>query len=414
MRWSLLLLALSLLSVCPAADWLAPGIHELETARKGITCTMVVPPAVSEAKAMPALFVVAQDGKPDAKRWQEWGERRSTVVVAINGLRWWTPIGGSSGLPERWTNFLIEAQAAYGAVLTTVKGGVPLHPFLRFIAGSKSAMPLAVAISEQSSEPFGGLLLIAPGIDAKAGEEMRKDVAVVMVVPDNENEVVMANRVMSAYADAGGTAKLATYDAAGDGEPAFDIHVRAMDWLMNIARATHGRLSARERKTNLEEIAKQAQELPGLVNPATRRECAGFLMSVPGMETLRRDYERLADVWVESTVELAKALEEKDAVEAHEVLSVMVKGKRFQDASAKQQKAAQVVLARMRKNPLIKQEIAASDLVADTCAMLDHDVSPAKQRIALKDLQAVLTQYPKTHAAKVAAKLVSQLQQNLR
>ncbi len=58
--------------------------------------------------------------------------------------------------------------------------------------------------------------------------------------------------------------------------------------------------------------------------------------------------------------------------------------------------------------------MAAADQVADICAVLDHDDSLAKQRIALKDLQAVMAQYPKSQAAKAAAKLVTKIQQNLR
>jgi hypothetical protein len=243
---------------------------------------------------------------------------------------------------------------------------------------------------------------------------LRKDVPLVLAVSDSESSTGMADKVAKQLISDGGTVRIATFTGQYGQAPDFDIQVRTMDWLMNIAKASHSGFSARERRTNLEVIAKQAQELPGLVNPLSRRECAGFLMTVPGMDTLRREYERLADVWVDSTVELAKTLEEKDVLDAHEMLSVLAKGQRFKDASVKQQKVAQAALTRLRKNPVIKQEIAASDLVADTCAMLDHDDSPAKQRIALKDLQDVLAQYPKTRAAKAAAKLVTKIQQNLR
>jgi hypothetical protein len=410
MRWCLSLLALSVLASGYAADWLAPGVHELATARTGISCTLVVPTAVGEAKPLPVLFVVAQDGKPDAKRWHDWGERRNCLVAGINGFAATAPNGES----VHWRDCMADADAAYAATLMVLKRSVPVHPFLRFIVGATSAMPLAVAITRQPPEPFGGMLLITPRTGYSVAGELRKDIPLVLVVPDQEAAAAVADKISRALIAEGGTARTATYDGDGAQEPSFDIHVRAMDWLMNIARASHGGFSARERKANLEEIAKQAQELPGLVDAGTRRECAGFLMSVPGMDTLRREYERLADVWVESAVEMAKAIETKDVIEAHEFLSVLVKGKRYQDASIKQQKVAQAALAKLRKNPAIKQEIAASDLVADTCAMLDHDDSPAKQRIALKDLQAVLAQYPGTHAAAVAARLVSRLQQNLR
>lgn len=137
-------------------------------------------------------------------------------------------------------------------------------------------------------------------------------------------------------------------------------------------------------------------------------------MAVPGMDKLASRYEQLADVWVESSIELVKAREAEDKVDAHAFLSVVSKSSRFKAAGGKQRKAVQTELTRMRRDPAIRSEMAAADQVADICAVLDHDDSLAKQRIALKDLQAVMAQYPKSQAAKAAAKLVTKIQQNLR
>jgi hypothetical protein len=395
-----------------AAEWLAPGIHELTTSREAITCTLVVPAAVAEGKPLPLLMVLAPDGLPEAKPWQEWSDRRGCAVVTIKGYRAGIIPIGKEGM---WPSVVSQAATIHAAVLTAVKAAVPVHPFLRFITGTRGCFNQVVAMTQQDQEDFGGMLVVMPAIDASAVGQLRPDVPVVLVIDaDNEATLTTAGTVGDRLRTDGGILKVATVDDLAGAEPSFDVHTRAMDWLLNIARATHKRFSPKERKGNLEEIAGQAQELPGLVDPAARRECAGFLMSVPGIEKMKRDYERLADVWVESAVEITRLRAAKEPVEAHEFLSVVVKKQRFQEASGKQQKAAQTELTRLRKDPLVRKEIAAYDLVADTCAMLDHDESLAKQRIALKDLQAVIDQYPKTHAAKTAAKLVARLQQNLR
>ncbi len=398
-------------AVASAADWLMSGVHEVATTRTGITCTVVVPPAVTDGKPMPVLFVLAPDGQPNAKRWQEWGDHRGCVVVGINGFRWTSPISKN----DLWQDCVNNAAEIYAAAMVAVKSSVPVHSFLRFVTGAKASMAMAVALTKQEQEDFGGLLMVSPWIDSTAVGELRAEVPVVLVIgANNQGMLSTAGKVAERLLSDGGTIKTATVDDLGDEEPSFDVHTRAMDWLMNISRATHKRFTARERKANLEEIATQAQELPGLVSPTARRECAGFLMAVPGMDKLKREYERLADVWLESSIEIAKARAEKDAVDAHEFLSVVVKNQRFQEAGGKQRKAAQTELTRMRKDPVVRKEVAAYDLVADACAMLDHDESLAKQRIALKDLQAVIDQYPMTHAAKTAAKLVTKIQQNLR
>lgn len=423
MRMFSLIGLLLIASIPSAADWLAPGTHELKTTREMITCTVVVPPAVTEGKPLPALFLVAPDGKPDAKAWSEWAERRGVVVVGITGLTWSMPVGGyatPAGVRvettvDRWSPVVTMTEKVYAAVLAALKPAVPLHSFLRYVAAPKTGMAIAIAMIQDQDEEFGGLLLLSPGVDAEAGKYLRKDVPMVMVVgADYEYGVSQCEKLMfQANAD-GGMARMATVDELVDQVPPMDVNVRAMDWLMNISRVTHEKFTSRERKDNLEKIAEQAQELPGLVNASARRECAGFLMAVPGMDKLASRYEQLADVWVESSLEMAKTSETQDKVTAHAFLSVVSKNSRFKAAGGKQRKAVQTELTRMRRDPAIRSEMAAADQVADICAMLDHDDSLAKQRIALKDLQAVMAQYPKTQAAKSAAKLVSKIQQNLR
>ena len=423
-KTAVLTIWLVMLSVClPAADWLTPGVHKLKTSREQITCTVVVPPAVADGKPLPVLFLVAPDGKPETKAWSEWSERRGVVVVGISGLMWSMPVGGYSApagargenTVDRWSPVVTTTEKDYDAVLAALKPAVPLHPFLRYVAAPKAGMAIAIAMIQDSEQEFGGLLLLSPWVDAAAGKHLRKDVPMVMVVgEDNVNGVSMCEKLLVEAGVLGTTVRMATVDDLADEVPSMDVNLRAMDWLMNIARVTHEKFSARERKDNLEQIAEQAQELPGLVNPGARRECAGFLMAVPGMDKLARPYEQLADVWVESSLEIAKASESEDAIDAHTFLSVVAKSSRFKEAGGKQRKAVQTELTRMRKNPAIRKEVAAADLLADTCAMLDHDDSTAKQRIALKDLQAMMAQYPKTQAAKIAAKLVTKIQQNLR
>lgn len=406
-----------IISVVSSAEWLAPGVHELTTTQELITCTVVVPPAVADGKPMPVLFVIDPQGKPEAKVWSEWAERRGVVVVGIKGPVWSMPVGGygQDTTVDRWAPVVTMTEKYYNAVLAALKPAVPLHPFLRYIAAPKAGTAIAIAMFQDQEQEFGGVLLMSPWIDASAAKYLRKDVPMVLVVgEDNVNGVSQSEKLVLLAGALGGTARMATVDKLADEVPSMDVNVRAMDWLMNIARVTHEKFTTRERKDNLEKIAEQAQELPGLVNPQARRECAGFLMAVPGMDKLASRYEQLADVWVESSIELVKAREAEDKVDAHAFLSVVSKSSRFKAAGGKQRKAVQTELTRMRRDPAIRSEMAAADQVADICAVLDHDDSLAKQRIALKDLQAVMAQYPKSQAAKAAAKLVTKIQQNLR
>jgi hypothetical protein len=434
MRFSMTAVLLTCVAVLPAAEWLMPGVHEVTTAREAITCTVVVPPAVSEGKPLPLVVVMAGDGKPDAKRWQEWGERHGAAVVGINGLMW-GEVPGSIPTANS-DDYATVTRKSYATALDAVRQKIPLHPFQRYLiagqvaptaAASTTVVPGSdvsaptpglvsnaqmLALLDDKEQLFGGLL-IGSWIDEPAIQHLRKDVPVLFVVPgggDFTNSITQ--KASERLAPLGGTVREAPMGKTSGIYMPFDFITSGMSMLFDLSSVTHERLTSIERRDNLEKVASQAQELAGIVNAGARRAYASFLMTIPGMDKRRRDYERLADVWLEASIVLAK--EHEDLPEAHAFLCVVVRTDRFKAAGGKQQKAAQTELARMRKDPTIKKEQAAADILADTSAMLEHDASTAKQRIALKDLEAMVAQYPKTMAAKAATKLLDTLRQNLR
>jgi len=433
MRRSMIVLLLILVATVPSAEWLMPGVHDITTVREAITCTLVVPPAVSEGKPLPVLVVMAGDGKPDAKRWQEWGKNHGVAVVGINGLMWGMVPGS---IPTSTSDdYATVTRKSYVAVIDALRQKIPLHPFQRFlIAGQVAAVAAAttaatggegsgpvpglisnsqvLALLDDKAQLFGGLLVNA-WIDEPAIQRFRKDVPVLFVVPGSGDFTSAGTKKAAERLEPlGGTVREAPVGKTAGANISFDHVTFGMSMLMDLSSVTHERLTSIERRDNLEKVASQAQELAGIVSVGARRTYASFLMAIPGMDKRRRDYERLADVWLEASIVLAK--EHEDLPEAHAFLCIVVRTDRFKAAGGKQQKAAQVELARMRKDPAIKKEQAAADIFADTAAMLDHDSSIAKQRIALKELEAMVAQYPMTMAAKAAAKLLETLRQNLR
>jgi hypothetical protein len=387
-------------------------------------------------------------------------------VVGINGLSWEAQQATTEDSPGALRlisgdDYTSITRKSYAAALDALKQKIPLHPFLRYLIMGRIANEMAVAdtattdgtttpggatapggtttpggtpqggtvvvppapgqlnsaqvlaLLTDKQQPFGGLLGCS-WVDS-AAVMARKDVPVLLVMrgdgdifgdgpkPANPNAAVEGGIYRQV-----GMGKL-----EGQGMP-FDCVTAGMSMLEDLVSVTHERLTSIERRDNLDKLANQVQELAGIVSVGSRRAYADFLMGIPGMDKRRRDYERLADVWLEASIVMTKEHEQKDLPEAHAFLSIIVRSERFKTAGGKQQKSAQTELARMRKDPVIKQEQAAADILANTGAMLDHDSSTAKQRIALKDLEAMVAQYPKTIAGKAAAKLLETLRQNLR
>jgi hypothetical protein len=409
---------------------LTPGLHDLTTTREGITCTVVVPEAIAEGKPLPLVVLMCGDGKPDTKAWEGWSAGSGTAVVGINGLTWMVESVDTGGpaIPTGSETLVERTRKGYAAALAAVQQRLPVHPFLRYLVNGRvtstpqppvvEGQPRQVtpgafsqqqvaALLDDREQPFGGVVTFG------GFATTRKDVPMLVLSAGSGERAALApapQNVIKPEGPVTRTVFLGKYDNAHY----VDYLTSGVSMVQDLASITHERLTSPERRDNLETVAARIQEIAGLVNPFARRYYANFLASLPGMDKRRRDYERLMDIWLETSVIIAKEHEKEDLPEAHAYLSVVVRSERFKAAGGKQRKAAQDELARMRKDPVIKREQAAADILADTCAMLEHDASTAKQRIALKDLEAMVAKYPATLAGKEAAKLLETLRQNVR
>lgn len=439
-RQSAILLLMFTVCGLGAADRLAPGVHEVPTSLEGITCTLVVPSAVNEGKPLPLVVLMAYDGKPETKRWADWSAGSGFAVMGINGLVSTPPLLNEGTPPVNdpvGTKPLGErTRKAYVAALEVTRQRLPIHPLFRYLVAVNAApetppAPVAagqqapvlpgaidseqiIALLEDRQQPFGGVLA------AGGFAQVRKDVPILYLRGTTGERATQVNSSPTTPAKPGAAPK-------PDGPPIHSLWVGKVDrWfsldqvtggmslLQDFASVTHERLTTTERRDNLDLVAARIQEIAGLVNPIARRAYAQFFSTIPGMDKRRRDYERLSDIWLETSIIIAREHEKENLPEAHAYLSVVVRSERFKVASGKQRKAAQDELARMRKDPAIKKEQAAADILADTLAMLEHDDSTAKQRIALKDLEAMVAKYPATLAGKEAAKLLETLRSNVR
>lgn len=421
---------LAMIALLPAADRLMPGIHDLPTTREGITCTVVVPSSGGEGKPLPVVVLMCGDGKPDTKRWQAWGDGSGVAVVGINGLTWMetTTETGGIAIPTNAESFVDRTRKGYTAALTAVQQRMPVHPFLRYLVnGRLSSAPLPPVVEGQpqqvtpgaySQQQVAALIgdseLAFGGLVSFGGfATTRKDFPVLALSAGTGERSTFLGQAQNA-AKADGPVIRWIFLGKIDAAKHVDYLMSGVGMVQDLASITHERLTSVERRDNLDTVAARIQELAGLVNPFARRSYANFLASLPGMDKRRRDYERLMDIWVETSIIIAKEHEKESLPEAHAYLCVVVRSDRFKAAGGKQRKAAQDELARMRKDPAIKREQAAADILADTAAMLEHDDSTAKQRIALKDLEAMVAKYPATMAGKEAAKLLEILRQNVR
>jgi hypothetical protein len=378
---------------CLAAEWLEPGKHEHEGGEYIGKLTIVVPPAISTGKKLPLVLVISSQEKVEMAGWQEWAETRGVAVVL------W---GGAKVQVDRLT-----LEKNYEKTIAAIKQLVPIHDFMRMCYADTNLTQTAFLIARVAGKDFAGILIPSPTLTGMTFDYVNPDLPFIFIM-DSKAPTVEIRKMQ----DEGKTAKVVSVTKLGTSEPPFPIIRRCMDYTFNLARATNKGFSARERASNLDEIAAQIQELPGIVDDETRMMYAQYLMAVTGIEKRRKDNERLAEIWLEGATNVALAKEKEDAIEGHEWLSGIVKSSLYKDASAKYQKTAYDELKRMRRDPKIKKEIASADYYVDVLAMLEKDNSIAKQRIALKDLETMVIRYPGTHAAKVAEELIVLLRSN--
>jgi hypothetical protein len=385
----LLMLTLSVLSLSAtsAADLLKPGVHNLTDENLG-SIIVSVPPKAEASEPLPILFLLQSQGTPKVAEWQEWADYRGIAVVGVANM----DVTDVDAVGKR-----------YKALEKFLKNVLLMHDFLRIVACDSSMAQTAMHIATNAGDKFAGIMMDRPMTGLTSFEKLRPDIPVVIIRnPDDTADMI------TKMIDAGKYVRTVSVKDL-KGQLPIGIARRCMDYTFNLARVLNKNFTARERAANLEEIAKQIHELPGIADDETRLLYAQYLMAVPGMEKRRNDNERLADIWLDGATKLALSKEKEDKVEGHEWLSGIMKSPAYKEASGKYQKIAHTELTRMRRDPVIKKEMYAADLLAGAINMLERDQSTAKIKIVIKELESMIAQYPASNAAKQGAKALEKL-----
>jgi hypothetical protein len=387
----LLMLFMSSFAVLWSAEFLTPGLHKHQGGDKVGQLTLSVPSAIGEGKPLPVLFVLSENGQPVIEPWQDWSNHRGVLVVGISVIT--------------STNSIDNVYKIYQGIVQEIKKLAPIDDIMRLFLVDRRMYTHATTLALAAGQEVAGVLYERPAT-ILLDEKMRPDLPLVIIRSslDENNEFIVK------LLDAGKMARVVSVlDLESNAAPPFPVVQRCLDYTLNLARVTHKKLSVRERANNLDDIAKQIQELPGILDDELRLRYAQYLMLVPGMEKRRSDNERLADIWLDSAVKIALAKEKEDKIEGHEWLSGITKSDPYKEASGKYKKMAYDELMRMRRDAVIKKEIAASDLYGGILAMLERDQSTAKLKIVAKELGSLMAQYPTSNAAKNAAKLLTKV-----
>lgn len=256
-----------------------PGLHE-NIAIEGLShrCHLYLPEGFDPGSELkyPVLVLQSPSGRTrgDFPRFIPWADREGVVLVGINGPRNGMPDHDKPPIQDRTLRALTEA--------------LPLHPSLRFSTGMSGGAADGWRMVRRQPQNFAGVVM--QGSSGTPGDRHGNLLFVIHFGAKDEWNVrgiyenvlpAMERMNIPVWVDIG-------VDRGHEWAPTEEQH-RALTWMVNLARLTHGRLTDAEREswnaylqnrvtqlietedTDTMEVFLRISELPGLPSLARRR-----------------------------------------------------------------------------------------------------------------------------------------------
>jgi hypothetical protein len=169
-----------------------------------------------------------------------------------------------------------------------------------------------------------------------------------------------------------------------------------LTWMVNLERFTHPNRSVEEVKEAKEDALKRIGGLDAVADASARYAEAEQLFVIPGVEKWP-EAKALALSWYKAAVEKAGAM--SDTIEKHELLTEVSQSPRLKLAPPADTKPLPGMLAELRKDPAVKKEYDAGQVLQRVAAAEATAKSKGEWQGVLDGYKMVQARYAGTRAA---------------
>lgn len=242
---------------CVGASEPSPGKHRRVPCKGAAQWTydLYVPRAYAAdtERTSPVLFLSSPGGPPGTLGMEKLAERRGVILVSINDTR--NNIG--------WDN----VDAIQNAIIESVEQTLRVHPCLRFSMGFSGGGGVSMRMARKHPEKHAGVVMLAHSGDGDV-RTLPQYLAVAFIHAENDQThgVEFARRAYDRLLKRGNPVRKVIGDWGHSPGP-LEERVKAMDWMLELARLTHPKLPAGEKQAALAEIRRRIGALGGMSDP---------------------------------------------------------------------------------------------------------------------------------------------------
>lgn len=383
--------------VIPAADDLKPGAHRKLacTGAADQTYDLYLPKAYGEKpdERFPVLFISSPGGNPGFLKLESWAERQNAVLVTINNSKNgpWEPI-----------------QAAQKAVTATAFATLRLHHCLRFSVGHSGAAWASGSLGEGFGDDWAGVVFC---INSQRTATLKRHVACAYIAGTKDNvygiELVRAD--MAKAKAAGNPVRIIERDVGHVGMSAEDIS-DMLDWMLEIGRIAHPRLTPAERKAGQEQLKQRIGALKTMTDDQARLTTARSLLSIDAVAKLPEAKE-LKESWLSAL--LSTTDDAKDPVAAHLALNEAARSPWIQGIIGDSRKSLDKRLSTLRSLPAVKADMDSRSALEQAKALENRaGTSRSLMQNVIAQYAAIAKRWPDTTAGAEARAAAERLASN--
>lgn len=337
------------------------------------------------ARAFPILFISSPGGTPDVKKYSAWAERQGVIVVGFNSSR------------NGPTDNNVQAQET---ALKTVEPALRLHACLRFAAGMSGGAQASWVLATRYPNAFAGLLMMGQcGFDNLPP----KHVAVAYIHGDKEPNYQFISSAHDRLKKAGNPLQRLIIPG-GHVEANMDEQAKYLDWMLELGRLTHPKLSPEDKALAKKDIQSRLSAAAAAGDPKALEN----LLALPTVAAWPENKPHFS-TWAKITLESAAKI--TDPIEKHERLGHVTASPWAAQVDAATRSAIDKELAELRKNAAVKTEYEADTAYSRTVTMEEQaGAKKAQIQAARQAYEAIAQRYPNTRSGKKAAESAKRLE----
>jgi hypothetical protein len=378
LRVAVVLLTASLAMAQNANPW-KPGLRAKVPTSGGFDIDVFIPDAYAEqtTRKFPVLFMHSWDGKPQLAPFKDWANRTGMVLVGVNGAQ--------NGPNE-------PIVARQDAAIPFVEKELRLSNSLRFSMGMSGAAMMSWLMCLNHKDKHAGILMMG---QSGFPELPPKHVAVAYIHGDQEPNLPFIEEVVKRLKKAGNPLRRIVRPG-GHIEGEHSDKEEMLTWMVTLERFTHPNRSAEEIKEAKESALKRIGGLDAVADAGARLAEAEQLFAIPEVEKWP-EVKTLALAWYKAAIEKAGAM--ADPIDKHELLTEVSQSPRLKLVPPAESKTLAPMLADLRKDPAVKKEHDAGQMLQRVAALEAQARSKGDWQQVLEGYKLVKARFAGTKAA---------------